>query len=349
MHNVYSSELQKYFVFSNNVVAINCIKTDIQDRANGMDEDSDFMLFTDHPVIVDCARRSYLEYPTVVTDYANMDNKLSGSRMGIGWSSNLAQLAMTYYWTEMAKDSPDREKLQELYNSFIILSVLAQVIIDGCKREYEINGMEEIKRISRLIGDPKSLKCNFPRFMKYTREIPYTKDGKELPHEEIREKREKLDSRINADLQCPMNWLEEWLDKIQNISSTNCEPTEKYFIKMKGYGNNRQITQIRKLIEEYDNFIKHGKIVAKDTRDFTAEMISRTNELLEKLSRIKIGNIVTINRLIETSLGLEQNNNKSLSYRNGQKYTRKMLNMLYRMNRQNFLMNFISASEAQSA
>ena len=146
-----------------------------------------------------------------------------------------------------------------------------------------------------------------------------------------------------------MNWLEEWLDKIQNISSTNCEPTEKYFIKMKGYGNNRQITQIRKLIEEYDNFIKHGKIVAKDTRDFTAEMISRTNELLEKLSRIKIGNIVTINRLIETSLGLEQNNNKSLSYRNGQKYTRKMLNMLYRMNRQNFLMNFISASEAQSA
>ena len=118
---------------------------------------------------------------------------------------------------------------------------------------------------------------------------------------------------------------------------------------MKGYGNNRQITQIRKLIEEYDNFIKHGKIVAKDTRDFTTEMISRTNELLERLSRIKIGNIVTINRLIETSLGLEQNNNKSLSYRNGQKYTRKMLNMLYRMNRQNFLMNFISASEAESA
>ena len=41
-----------------------------------------------------------------MTDYSNMDNKFSGSKMGIGWSSNLAQLAMTYYWTEKAKDNP---------------------------------------------------------------------------------------------------------------------------------------------------------------------------------------------------------------------------------------------------
>ncbi|MCI6014582.1 MAG: hypothetical protein MRZ09_06325 [Coprobacillus sp.] len=39
MHNVYSEELQKYFQFSKNIIAINCIETDIQDRANGMDED----------------------------------------------------------------------------------------------------------------------------------------------------------------------------------------------------------------------------------------------------------------------------------------------------------------------
>ena len=377
MHNVYSDELQKYFVFSKNIVAINCIETDIQDRANGMDEDSDFMLFTDHPTIVECARKCYMEYPTIVnalgesgityhntmSDYSNMDNKFSGSKMGIGWSSNLAQLAMTYYWTEKAKDNPDEEKINELYNNFIILSVLAQVIIDGCKREYEINGEEEIKRISRLPcmslmretnesakgGKPRTVKCDFPKFMKYTREIKCTKDGKELPYEQISEKRDKLESRINDELQCPMNWLEEWLDKIQNISSTNSEPMKKYFIKMDGYGNNRQITQIRKLIEEYDDYIKHGKIVAEDSEDFTVEMVNRSNELLEKLSKIKIGNIVTINRLIETSFGLEQNNNKSLSYKKGQKYTRKMLNMLYKMNRKNFLMNFVCAKESHSA
>ena len=222
MHNVYSEELQRYFCFSRNIVAINCIETDIQDRANGMDEDSDFMLFTNQNTIVRCAKKCYEEYPTIVNalkesgvtycntkkDYAKMDNKFSGSKMGIGWSSNLAQLAMTYYWTEKSKENPDNEKLEELYNNFIILSVLAQVIIDGCKREYEIDGENEIKRISKMScmtilkktrehtknGSLKFMKCDFPKFMKYTREIKYTKNGKELPYSEIGEKKNKLNN-----------------------------------------------------------------------------------------------------------------------------------------------------------
>ena len=54
-----------------------------------------------------------------------MDNKFSGTQMGIGWSSNLAQLAMTYYWTELAKESPNEFLLKEYYDNFVILSVLA--------------------------------------------------------------------------------------------------------------------------------------------------------------------------------------------------------------------------------
>ena len=37
LHNVYSRYFERYFDFSNNIMAVNCIKTDIQDRANGMD------------------------------------------------------------------------------------------------------------------------------------------------------------------------------------------------------------------------------------------------------------------------------------------------------------------------
>ena len=44
LHNLYSDEMDKYFAFSKNIMAVNCIHTDIQDRANGMDEDSDFTL-----------------------------------------------------------------------------------------------------------------------------------------------------------------------------------------------------------------------------------------------------------------------------------------------------------------
>lgn len=39
LHNMYSEEMDKYFEFSQNIMAVNCIHTDIQDRANGMDED----------------------------------------------------------------------------------------------------------------------------------------------------------------------------------------------------------------------------------------------------------------------------------------------------------------------
>ena len=198
-------------------------------------------------------------------DYATMDNKFSKSRMGIGYSSNLAQLAMTYYWTELQKDNPDEKKLKELYDNFIILSVLAQVIIDGCKREYEIDGNKEIDRISKLpcmnikrivgyteSGKPKYKKYDFPEFMKYTREIKYTKDGKELPQEEVDESKNKLKSRINRELLCPMNWLEDWINKIQASETTIAIPTKDFFIKMQGKANDRQLILMVSLLR-----IKH--------------------------------------------------------------------------------------------
>lgn len=369
LHNVYSDALQKYFSFSKNIVAINCIETDIQDRANGMDEDSDFMLFTNHPTIVECAKKCYEEYPTVVnalqesgitynntmTDYANMDNKFSGSKMGIGWSSNLAQLAMTYYWTEKSKLNPDCKKLQELYNNFIILSVLAQVIIDGCKREYEINGEEEIRRISKLPymtlmrnivdtnGKTRSVKCDFPEFMKYTKEIKYTKDGKELPYEEVNEKKNKLKSRINYKLQCPMNWLEKWLDKIQGASTSDTTPTSDFFVKMNGKPNNRQMSKIRSLVEKYDLFVKVIHITETDQEIIIDKLVTESNLILDELKKIKIGNIITINRLIETALGLETGIGASKRLLGiNTRYTRKMLNCLYRMDKDKFLINFKS-------
>ena len=370
MHNTYSKYFERYFAFSDNIMAVNCIETDVQDRCNGEDFDSDFNLVTNHPTIVRCAKKCYEEYPTIVnalqedgktycntkTDYANMDNKFSGSQMGIGWSSNLAQLAMTYYWTEMGKDEPDENKLKELYDNFVILSVLAQLIIDGCKRTYEINGEEEIKRISKLpcmsltktieVDDDKFkiIKCDFPEFMRYTREIPHTKDGKELPSEVVSKNKSKLRRRINPDLQCPMNWLEEWLDKIQNISSTNTIPTKEFFIKMHGDANRRQMTKVQHLAEYWDGYIKNYAMSKNDNNAFFC-MVDVSREVVDEISKIKIGNIVTINRLIELALGLSSEvgaSHKRLY--DPSKYTRKVLNLLYKSNKEKFLTNFIGKS-----
>ena len=104
--------MKRYFPWSPNIIAVNCIGTDIQARCNGADFDSDFCLVTNQPTMVECARRCYRDYATIVNDlhesgvtygntmeeYARMDNTFAKSQLGIGWSSNLAQLAMTYYW-----------------------------------------------------------------------------------------------------------------------------------------------------------------------------------------------------------------------------------------------------------
>lgn len=367
LHNVYSDEMWRYFAFSPNIIAINCIRTDIQCRANGMDFDSDFLLVTNQPDMVRNAKQSYKDFPTIVNalqesgvtykntlaEYARMDNKFSKSRIGIGYSSNLAQLAMTYYWTELRQEVPNKEKTRELYDNFIILSVLAQVIIDGCKREYEIDGMEEIGRISRLPcmditkDDPDNgitFKCDFPEFMRYTREIKCTKNGKELPIDDITASRNKLKNRINSDLICPMNWLEDYLDKIRISSRSSAIPIINFFIKKEGAASNKNLAAMRKAVEEFDKGIRkkiaEGFKSEEDKEEFIQSTIEKSAEIVDNLSKITIVNNTTINRLIETSLGIDKVNNNKNCYKSGTKYARKMLNLLYKMNPTKFLSNF---------
>ena len=312
--------------------------------------------YENYPTVVNALKESGISYNNTKSDYANMDNKFSGTQMGIGWSSNLAQLAMTYYWTELAKENPDESLLKELYDNFTILAVVAQLVIDSCKRTFEIDGEDEIKRISQLPcmsltkvtedenGKPKTTKCDFPEFMKYTREIPYTKDGKELPYETVSKNKKKLRSRINYDLQCPMNWLEEWLDKIQNISSVNTTPTKDFFIKMQGDANRRQMSKIQRLAEYWDGYIKNYAISKTDNNAFFC-MVDVSKEVVGEISKIKIGNIVTINRLIELALGLSSEVGASHRRQyDPSKYTRKILNLLYKSNKDKFLANFIVQS-----
>jgi hypothetical protein len=354
LHNIYSEEILKYFPFSNNIIAVNCIKTDIQDRANGMDEDSDFFYVTNHKTMSDYSRICYNDYPTIVNQlkesnitykntklsYAEMDNRFAKSRMSIGESSNLAQLAMTYYWT-----NPNN---QELYNNFIILSVLAQVAIDSCKREYEVDPILEIERIKNMDCmkltveiDGKYIKSDLPKFMKYTKEIKHTKHGKEIPYEEIKEKKDKIEDRINNSLTCPMNWLQEILDNIQMTDNSNSISTKDFFIKMTGKPKNSQMTKIRSLIKQYDTFIKQNYINNKDNEDAYFDNLKReTNMLISELRKIKVGNIITINRLIETAMGLETLNNNYKRSKENMKYTRLMLNALYKMDADKFLINF---------
>ena len=96
------------------VIVINGIGTDVQDRLNGQDLDSDSVYVTDQEEIVKLSEKAYLEYPTIINriplknsslynmdmaSFAEMDYKIARSQNDIGTTSNLAQLAFCLLYT----------------------------------------------------------------------------------------------------------------------------------------------------------------------------------------------------------------------------------------------------------
>lgn len=159
LYNVYPDKLLKYFPnIGNNVIVFNAIGTDTQCRLSGHDCDSDFVYATNQKELVDLARTAYTDYPTITNmiqevgeseyhftleDYAKMDNKIADAQIAIGTSTDIAQLALSYYYDGNMEN-------KELEDCFIILSVIGQVSIDLAKKEFDIDVNQEIKRIQKL-------------------------------------------------------------------------------------------------------------------------------------------------------------------------------------------------------
>ena len=302
--------------------------------------------------MVEAARKAYSEYPTVVNEipesgltyrnelheYARMDSAMQQAQRAIGGSSDSAQLAQSYMWSKVAKGEFDDE-YQQLYHNTVILAVLAQVAIDGIKRQYAVDANDEIARIRDM--DCMKRKKDFPTFIKYTHKIQMTKNGEERPYDEIKKEKRSVAKRVDNHLVCPMNYLEEYLDKIQGASRGEVVDTSEFFVKIKGKANNRQMGKIREIVEEYDNFVKHYMMVyAEDKEMSISAIIEKTKEVLDALGKLRI-NKVTMNRLIETSLGIMGKTKTELQYNEAVKYIRKTFNLLYHANKEMFLQNFI--------
>lgn len=232
-HNKYDDRFKKYFNFGKQIIAVNMIGTDVQDRANGCDMDSDFFYATNQSDIVEHARRCYLKYPTIVNnipkesnkyhntmdDYALIDNNLARSQTDIGESSNLAQIAQTY----------ECNFVDSKFSDYVcILSVLAQVAIDNAKRRFDIDLTEEIKRIKKDM-DIKAHK--YPSFWAII-------------------KKDFNKKNINRNLVCPMNYLHDLnFDKFKSKTSTL--PMSHYFIKHQLDTNRRTCKRVEELISKY--------------------------------------------------------------------------------------------------
>jgi len=236
---------QRYFEFGKLIVAVNVLHTDMQDRANGCDFDSDSGFVTNHSGIVAHAKYCYEKFPTIVNnipkekniydstlkDFAVADNSLAAAQLAIGESSNLAQLILSYSYNF------DDRKYQDYVS---ILSVLAQCAIDNAKRKFDVDLTEEIKRIK---ADANIKENKYPEFWKIIKPsfrpvITRVKNG-----ERIKE------YKVNRSLSCPMNYLSK-----VNIAEYHSElptlPVSDFFVKYQ-MDDRKKSKKIEKMIQEY--------------------------------------------------------------------------------------------------
>ena len=130
---------------------------------------------------------------------------------------------------------------------------------------------------------------------------------------------------INSDY----SFIEESESEAEDINANEPEYYDSFGMKLNTY--------------TYKNLtlIKDNGRTEKDDETIAEKLIKETNVLLDKLRKIKIGNIVTINRLIETSLGFANGVGASKKLLDAySKPSKRILNFLYKLDKERFLINF---------
>ena len=201
-----------------------------------------------------------------------------------------------------------------------------QVAIDGCEKVFEINVEDEISRIRRMSCMNRD--HDYPAFMKYTHKIATTKNGKDRPAEEIKKDRKRIKRRIDSSIVCPMNWMQECLDRIQGAAYHRNIDTKEFFVpnKNKRTINRNHISKVFELIIDYDNMTKNLMIQAKNTNsnDCYDMLKYYTEKITEDLSSMNLS-ASTVNTLIGIVLGIDSEIVDNIRYKDVSRYTRKVL------------------------
>lgn len=151
MGNLYSAEnstqgeIWNYFDLGENIVCVNAIGENIQQRLNGCDYDSDTMLLTDEKLLVEIAEKykDLFKVPVCKIETAKKENQTlpeldhDTSNNKIGEIVNLSQTLNSLVWDKIHKGESE-EKIQKIYGDVCKLAVLSGLEIDKAKHAYDI-------------------------------------------------------------------------------------------------------------------------------------------------------------------------------------------------------------------
>ena len=168
MGNLYCVEnnldggIWNYFDLGNNIVCVNAIGENVQQRLNGCDYDSDTMLVTDDKLLVETAEKykDFFKVPVCEIEtagktdqtLAELDHDTSENK--IGEIVNLSQKLNSIIWSEIVHGAP-KEKILEIYNDVCKLAVLSGLEIDKAKRAYDnVNVGKELSALRKKYNRP---------------------------------------------------------------------------------------------------------------------------------------------------------------------------------------------------
>ena len=160
--NNLDGEIWNYFDLGKNIVCVNAISENIQQRLNGCDYDSDSMLITDDKLLVETAERYKEQFKVPVCGISSMgksgqtlfelDHDTSENK--IGEIVNLSQKLNSIIWNEMHGGAPN-EKILDIYNDVCKLAVLSGLEIDKAKRAYDnVNVGKELSALRKKYNRP---------------------------------------------------------------------------------------------------------------------------------------------------------------------------------------------------
>lgn len=301
--NVQNDVFKKYFPdLGDNVIIVNSIDTDLQPRASGCDFDTDFAFVTNQPDIVELAAESYKHYPTIINDvqdepssydmtmqaFSDMDNKISSGQSLIGGSSDLAQIVLSYYIDELQADEEGNKVYRNAaYEDIIVIcSVLAQIGIDGAKKNFPINGTVELKRLrnSECLQD-KPLPLFFAEMKNWKKQ----KRNKAQPWKSKYSNIIDIEDSDQAmQLQCPMDILREIIDSevIDNRKRRVKYPKIFNVPKQKVRDIRRdQVEKVTNIMTAYDETIK---AMDSSKEGYSEEVRAEFEKVLKRVKRLNI-------------------------------------------------------------
>ena len=178
--NTHQGDILTYFNLTPNIICVNAIENNIQQRLNGCDYDSDSMLVTNDKWLVNGAIAGYQllkvpvckvdpigrsEYGNTPKSIAQLDQTIAKNK--IGEIVNLSQFLNCLLWDALFTEQSEYKPL-DIYHDICTLAVLSGMEIDKAKRLYAVDSAKVLARLRHYRQNFKKKNGgNLPAFYKY--------------------------------------------------------------------------------------------------------------------------------------------------------------------------------------